>query len=232
MKKQLLRLLFFVTGILLLFVIFRENRTPTPTNTADVNVEQSGFVPANDTGATNVPANGEQTSAVVLPIAGFFERVTKKSFGIFITPQTSPVHPERFSGYHAGADAETLPDEQELDVPVFAIADGMIVRTARANGYGGVILLRSTVGNETITVLYGHVRLSSVRFKTDDSVNKGDTLAVLGTGFSDETDGERKHLHFGVVRGDSTDVRGYVQTHKELDAWHDPMEWLKEHGAE
>lgn len=50
---------------------------------------------------------------IVLPIAEFEKRITKKPFGIYITPQNSPVQPERFTGYHTGVDVEyediTLP---------------------------------------------------------------------------------------------------------------------------
>src|SRR4030067_1140465 len=42
------------------------------------------------------------------PINRADERVTKKPFGIFITPQNSPIQPEKFSGFHTGADFENF----------------------------------------------------------------------------------------------------------------------------
>src|SRR5438105_4096773 len=46
------------------------------------------------------------------PIGNSLSRVTKKPFGIYITPQNSPVQPEKFKGYHTGVDFETTADEQ------------------------------------------------------------------------------------------------------------------------
>lgn len=49
------------------------------------------------------------------PINSALERVTKKSFGIYVTPQSSPVSPEKFTGYHTGVDFEITPDEENKD---------------------------------------------------------------------------------------------------------------------
>ena len=38
------------------------------------------------------------------PIGQTEERITKKPFGIKISPENSPISPERFSGYHTGID--------------------------------------------------------------------------------------------------------------------------------
>jgi len=48
----------------------------------------------------------------------------------------------------------------------------------------------------------------------------------LGKGYSDETDGERKHLHFAIHKGTKIDVRGYVQTKGELQDWLNPLPLL------
>jgi len=54
------------------------------------------------------------------PLDRAAERVSKKPFGIFITPQNSPVQPEKFRGYHTGADFEIFSDELDANVPVTA----------------------------------------------------------------------------------------------------------------
>ena len=162
------------------------------------------------------------------PMDGFRERITKKSFGDFITPESSPIQPERFSGYHTGVDLETTDEEQDTDVPVYAIADGTITLVRTVDGYGGVVLVKHVANGETITALYGHVRLSSVTKTVGDTIVSGKRLAVLGTGGTDETDGERKHLHFGLLRGSSTNVRGYVTAEEELGPWIDPVAWFDE----
>jgi hypothetical protein len=52
-------------------------------------------------------------------------------------------------------------------------------------------------------------------------------LAVLGTGFSTETDGERKHLHLGIHKGTAINILGYVQNSSELNNWVDITKYLK-----
>ncbi len=168
---------------------------------------------------------------VVYPVRGFNDRLTKKPFGIYITPKNSPVQPERFSGYHAGSDAEIAADEQDVDVPIYSIAAGTVTFVGRISGYGGVTMVRHTVGGETVTALYGHVRLASASVKVGDEIAAGESLAVLGKGYSSETDNERKHLHFALLKGTSSVVKGYVQQQSQLSPWHDPAVWLKDRGA-
>ncbi|MFH1171280.1 MAG: M23 family metallopeptidase [bacterium] len=190
-------------------------------------------IATNSADVTNpVPANTNKSSpTVVVPTQDFFSRVTKKPFGISITPATSPVQPERFSGYHTGADAETTVPEQSVDVPVYSIADGTVIAVEHVNGYGGLLAIQYFVQGEDLIAIYGHIRLSSATVKSGDAVTAGEQIAVLGTGFSTETDGEREHLHFGLISGTKLDVRGYVQNTSELSLWLDPVAWLKARGA-
>ncbi len=171
------------------------------------------------------------TPSVVIPIANFFNRITKKPFGIYITPKTSPVQPEKFKGYHTGADAETTTDEKNIDIPIQAIANGTVVFAGHVNGYGGVIIIEHNVNGEKITALYGHLRIASFKVKVKDKVHPGDQIAVLGTGYSSETDGERKHLHLGILKGYVINYKGYVPTQSGLSPWEDPVVWLHAHGA-
>ena len=212
------------------------NAVPVSANSSvspNVNLLTNALVntPATNSGAVPVVATNTTTTHVVLPIAGFFDRVTKKHFGQYITPKTSPVQPERFTGYHAGADAETTPAEQSVDVPVYSIADGTVTYVNYVSGYGGVVMIQYEINSDTVTALYGHVRLSSVTVKKGNSVTTGQQIAVLGTGYSTESDGERKHLHFSLLKGASTNVKGYASQQSELAAWYDPEQWLRDHGA-
>jgi len=158
------------------------------------------------------------------PVANFAERVTKKPFGIHVTPQDSPVQPEHFTGYHTGADSEY--GDVDSDVPVHAVADGEVVLSRLAQGYGGVMVIRHTKNDKTFLALYGHLKPSSI-LKTGTKVSAGEQIAILGKGFSAETDGERKHLHFAIIKGDTVTIKGYVQTKAELDGWEDPVTFLK-----
>ena len=67
-----------------------------------------------------------------------------------------------------------------------------------------------------VTVVYGHFRLTSVSANIGDTLTAGKQFAVLGTGHSSETAGERKHLHLGIHRGTMIDIRGYVSKQFQL----------------
>jgi len=161
-----------------------------------------------------------QPQSLLPPIDEFRERITKKSFGTYVTPQNSPVQPERFTGYHTGVDVEY--DDVAGEVPVRAIASGEVVSARVAQGYGGVMVVRHEIGGTERLVVYGHLKPDNVR-RIRSTVNAGDQIGILGAGGTAETDGERKHLHFAILKGTQTDLRGYVQTEGELTAWIDPL---------
>jgi murein DD-endopeptidase MepM/ murein hydrolase activator NlpD len=172
------------------------------------------------------PSSKQSVFAIFPPVADAGTRITKKPFGIYITPKNSPVQPERFTGYHTGEDFETLPGEQNIDVPVYAICTGPLLLKELANGYGGVMVQQCTIADEAVTVIYGHIRLSSINFTKGEQISAGTQLGVLGTGYSTETDGERKHLHLGIHKGTSVNISGYVQNKADLGNWLDPQKYL------
>lgn len=161
----------------------------------------------------------------IKPIAEFDSRITKKPFGIYITPQTSPVQPEKFTGYHTGIDVE-YSDMPDIDVPIFAIADGQVVRSGWVSGYGGMVAIRHTINNKDYIVIYGHLVPDSLP-DLNTQVKKGDIIGFLGKGYSHDTDGERKHLHFAIYNGTDINVKGYVQNKNELNKWLDPLVFFK-----
>ena len=168
-----------------------------------------------------VVINQKKSFALSEPIAEFQERITKKPFGIHITPDTSPVQPEKFSGYHTAVDIEypyTL-----SDVPVKAVADGEVVASKTISGYGGVVVIKHSLNNsEDILTIYGHLDDSrSVDQKMD--VKQGTIIGYLGMDKTEETDFERRHLHFGIIKGDKINYKGYVDEENELENWYNPM---------
>ena len=70
-----------------------------------------------------------------------------------------------------------------------------------------------------MTVLYGHLKLSSVIVESGTELQRGQAIGSLGSAYSTETSGERKHLHLGIHKGTGIDIRGYVQKSSELSAW-------------
>lgn len=222
-KKYFLILL--VCAVLILVGVFyfgKNNRTSTPKNSnppvpviANPAPEASQVIPNQ-----NYPQPASSDFQPPLPRAG--ERITKKPFGIFITPATSPVQPERFRGYHTGADFEIFPEELNIDVPVQAVCDGKLELKKYASGYGGVAVESCQLDNQPITVVYGHLNLASIKLASGDGLKKGYFMGNLGADKSVETNGERKHLHLGFHKGSSVSILGYVQNQSELSNWIDP----------
>ncbi len=161
-----------------------------------------------------------RTTTLVEPVAGFKNRITKKPFGLYIDPNNSPVQPEKFTGYHTGVDVEY--GEIKEEVPVHAIAAGKIIDASTAQGYGGVVAIQHEINGQPVVAIYGHLDPASTP-AAGKEVKAGDTVGRLGDGFTPETDGERKHLHFGLYKGTTLNIRGYVQNQSELSAWIDPV---------
>ena len=191
------------------FLLQRKSQTiDLPISSRDLIVEPSPTV------------SSVTTSSFIVPVEGFLGRINKKPFGIYITKDNSPVSPERFAGYHTGVDVEY--GDVEIDVPVFAVVDGVVVTAKTASGYGGVMVVKGQIDGRALYFVYGHVRPSSL-VAVGTTVTKGQQLAVLGTGYSQETDVERRHLHFGIAKTNS--ILGYVDSQEKLnEGWIDPLE--------
>lgn len=157
------------------------------------------------------------------PVKEFKERITKKSFGAYITPETSPVQSERFRGYHTGLDVEYEDTMEEIEV--FSIAQGIVVTAKSVSGYGGVLVIRHNINLKEILTLYGHLDPKSL-LEQGSTVSRGQKIGTLGEGGTSETDGERKHLHFAMLKGDNIDFRGYVQIQEELYSWYNPLDFF------
>lgn len=197
----------------LVFAILRlQNEAPNP-----VSGPELGKVP-DEVSETVV----EESPELVLPIDEFVSRITKKSFGTYVTPNDSPVQPERFTGFHTAVDVEY--DDVTGDVPVRAIADGEVIFSGTIGGYGGVVRQVIEWEGAMYTIVYGH--LDSTSTIDVGTVSQGATIGILGDGYTSETANERKHLHFSVQPGRSDDVRGYVGSESALSAWIDPLKFF------
>lgn len=161
------------------------------------------------------------SSSLQYPINDAVKRVTKKPFGIKVSQTNSPVIPERFNGFHNAVDFEILNGEELTAVKISSICGGTLLNKQQVNGYGGLATQSCLINDELVTVLYGHLDLSSISPNANDYLAPGDFVGYLGTANSQETDGERKHLHLGIKKGQSSDIRGYVATSSELSEWLD-----------
>lgn len=201
--------------------------TPVPPTTGNTNsTTDTDSIPAVGDVNTETNAAPVPTAALTQPLSDSRARVTKKPFGIYITPATSPVQPEQFSGYHSGVDFEIADSESDAEVVAAAVCDGTVRVKRRVSGYGGVFIHSCVIDGAEVTVLYGHLQLASIGFAVGQTIHAGDRIGLLGDGYSEDTDGERKHLHLGIHRGTSIEYRGYVGSESQLSDWLDALEYL------
>ncbi|MDD4902094.1 MAG: M23 family metallopeptidase [Patescibacteria group bacterium] len=202
------------------------------------NVKINPIPPVSNIISTDAPAIASSTGKSVAaadkpkrliaePIANALERITKKPFGIKVSPGHSPVSPERFSGYHTGVDFEAFASETDSIVPVYAICTGTLAIKETARGYGGMAVERCKISGQDVTVVYGHLKLTSIGVKVGENLSGGEQLGILGQGYSAETAGERKHLHLGIHKGTTINTSGYVGTATQLSGWIDVEQYLK-----
>jgi hypothetical protein len=90
-----------------------------------------------------------------------------------------------------------------------------------------VAVQKCQLDKQTVTIVYGHLRYSSITPKIGAEMTAGQTFAVLGTGYSSETAGERKHLHLGIHIGATINILGYVQSAADLKNWLDATKYLR-----
>lgn len=162
------------------------------------------------------------------PINNPKKRVTKKPFGIKIDPKTSPIQPEKFSGFHVGTDYEILGKEADQEVSVKAICNGELALKDDIDGYGGLAIQKCKLEDQDITVLYGHLDLKNVTKNVGEQLFSGEIIGHLGAAMTEETDGERKHLHLGIHKGKEINSSGYETTESALKQWMNPEEVLKD----
>lgn len=170
-----------------------------------------------------VPNESEPSAAeVVVPIAGYASRRSFKQFGEYIQ--------DRFTGYHVADDVE-FADVKER-IPVVAIAMGTVRKIDTVSGYGGVVVIDHEVDGEKVNAIYGHLDIANSPLKEGSTVAVGDFIANLGEDKSPATDGERKHLHFAVYRGDELRLQGYEKTAEEVKNWINPHDFFKQHAVD
>ena len=211
-----------IIGGILFFVFSRSE----PDRTIPAAPDQSERSFAEEGVEAEMPAGDISTRNFSSPLDNAAARVIKKPFGIFITKENSPVQPERFGGYHTGADFEVFPQEEIADVIVRAVCAGTVRLKKSVSGYGGVLVQECVMEREPFTVVYGHMDLSSISVAVGAKIARGEEIGILGDAYSAETDAERKHLHLGFHTGSAIELRGYVQARAELAAWMDPCDFI------
>lgn len=226
-KKQMVAVilsLLLLTGGVIWYLISLRNSNKTTT------------IPENVTpGSVQTPQGTPTTPTAVklyYPMTDFDGRIAFRTFGQLVK-RSDAVTPcgAAFSGYHDADDLEVTAAEVSTEVPVYAISSGVVREVGPVSGYGGLLVLGTTVNGQDYTVYYGHISLGSTALVAGESVKAGQKLASLGAQCSTQTDRERKHLHFAIHKGPNVDVRGYVPNLSELSAWIDPRAFLLQNSA-
>ncbi len=164
---------------------------------------------------------GEQVAAV-FPMANYVDGRTKKVFGQYVK--------DRFDGFHTGDDVEVAQNDKQVEV--LAITPGKVIYKKWTAGYGGVVVLKHTISDDSYIVLYGHLRLSSIKKTVGDEVKTGEVIGYLGSPNSYDTDNERKHLHFSIYKLNDINVSGYVSSPNQLVNWINPTQFFVDLGLE
>jgi hypothetical protein len=106
--------------------------------------------------------------------------------------------------------------------PVYAIADGVVLESKPASGYGGVlVVLHKTATGAQFKAVYGHIRRGA--FPKGSKVRAGQVIGrVNGVG----------HLHFGIHPGrayppDRNPYRGHTYDSSKTYGWVNPISYLK-----
>jgi hypothetical protein len=209
------------TSLFILFFFLFFSKKDSSQQPKVPNLPQKETTSENQKNKTFDKENNTETISLA-PLKKPKERITKKSFGDFITPENSPIQPERFSGYHTGVDFEVFPEELDSEVEVRAICSGKIRLKSDINGYGGVLIQDCVLESEPATVIYGHLDLNSIEKQVGGNLNQQEIFANLGDHQSSETDEERKHLHLGIHRGPEINFLGYVNNQSALENWINP----------
>lgn len=181
--------------------------------------------PARPEPARTLSAYQQETASVDLP----FNQSVRDSIGyeVFFKAFGEYVD-DRFAGYHVGEDIEV--DSTMQQVPIQSIANGVVRFVDWVPGYGGLLIVRHMIEDESINALYGHIDLSSTTLEVNDAVERGQFLANLGKGETQQTDQEREHLHFALYKGEELMTNGYVQKASDIAKWINPADFFIEHG--
>ncbi|WP_138734851.1 M23 family metallopeptidase [Modestobacter excelsi] len=111
---------------------------------------------------------------------------------------------QRWGTMHWGIDLAA-----PLGTPIYAAADGVVLRAGPATGYGNAVYIQDADGNVEI---YGHMKYYDVQ--AGDVVSAGDQIAKVGS--QGQSTGPHLHfeIHVGGMNGKPTD----------------PQDWLAERG--
>jgi len=149
---------------------------------------------------------------------------------------------------HLGMDS--APDSGVVGTPVKAACSGVVRDASFHNGYGGVVIIECTTGDECVTALTGHlfpddvvlggVQYYGLQVNAGDIVEIGQTVGQLGDRHWYRNGGWAPHVHFGIRKGayqggtacdGNWTYAGYAANTCVKKDWHDPALFVPAHNT-
>lgn len=116
------------------------------------------------------------------------------SGGMIIMPASGRVTSglgQRWGTFHAGVDIAN----RGGNVPIYAAADGVVIRSYYSSSYGNAIFVAHSINGQTWTTVYAH--MSNRQVSNGQVVSRGQRIGTMGnTGQS-----YGQHLHFELHKG-------------------------------
>lgn len=116
------------------------------------------------------------------------------SGGMIIMPASGRVTSgigQRWGTFHAGVDIAN----RGANVPIYAAADGVVIRSYYSSSYGNAIFVAHSINGQTWTTVYAH--MSNRQVSNGQVVSRGQRIGTMGnTGQS-----YGQHLHFELHKG-------------------------------
>ncbi|MFF2088600.1 peptidoglycan DD-metalloendopeptidase family protein [Nocardia sp. NPDC058176] len=123
----------------------------------------------------------------------------------------------RWGAEHQGQDFGAAPK-----VPIYAVADGLVVQAGPASGFGIWVVIDHNFGGEVVSSVYGHMFAEDLLVSAGDTVSAGQPIAAVGYNGEVLPPGPGgAHLHLEIWTGGGRFGGGSPI---------DPMPWLE--GAE
>jgi murein DD-endopeptidase MepM/ murein hydrolase activator NlpD len=119
---------------------------------------------------------------------------------------------------------------------VLAPVSGWVKEAQFHNGYGGTVLIESTIDNELVVFVIGHMNTATLLVNQGQWVDNGAAIGYVGT--SSQNGGWTPHVHLAVRRGaynatgtacGEWQYHGYSSCESEFTQWYIPTHYVNCH---
>jgi peptidoglycan hydrolase CwlO-like protein len=167
-------------------IVLEQERQAAAAAEAKAAAEAAAAAAANNNNSGSNSGGGESTPAPTPTVPVSSGAFTIPANGTF----TSGYAP-RWGSFHYGIDIAN----RAANVPIMAVADGVVIKSYYSSSYGNVIFIAHSVNGQSYTTVSAHME---TRFVSSGAVvKKGQQIGIMGnTG-----DSTGKHLHFELHRG-------------------------------